>query len=41
MLLSMAFTNKNITTGEGGMVVTRDPEIAKKIESNAVAWHKY
>ena len=25
--------NKNITAGEGGMVVTRDPELARRIES--------
>jgi dTDP-4-amino-4,6-dideoxygalactose transaminase len=25
------FTNKNLTTGEGGMVVTRDPEMAAKM----------
>ena len=26
------YANKNITTGEGGMVVTRDPEIAKRLK---------
>ncbi len=25
------FSNKNLTTGEGGMVVTRDPQVAEKV----------
>jgi dTDP-4-amino-4,6-dideoxygalactose transaminase len=41
------YANKTITTGEGGMVVTRNPELAKTIEMKRLhgidrtVWHRY
>jgi dTDP-4-amino-4,6-dideoxygalactose transaminase len=41
------FANKNMTTGEGGMVVTHDPEVAEKVRSarshgmSSLTWDRY
>ena len=41
------FSNKNLVTGEGGMVFTRDPELARKVRElrshgmKSLSWDKY
>ena len=33
------YANKTITTGEGGMAVTRDARVGQSHEGDAPAWH--
>ena len=35
------FANKNLTTGEGGMVVTRDPEVAARVRLARSRRHEF